>query len=299
VMKSIPQTEDLRTVILQNLEKAAIAVTAEERIACLNFVIAGGGPTGVEMAGALNEMKKHIFIKDYPELDLGQMTITLIEAADRLLSVMSDNASRKAQQFLEKSGVKVLLNVKLLDYDGNTVTLDKVSPIIAKTLIWTAGVKGTVPSGILKDSISRGNRIKVNSFNQMEGLQNVFAIGDVASLADEKNPNGLPMVAQVAIQEGKQLAENIYRSLNKKQMLPFSYKDKGSMAIISRNKAVADLHRFRFHGMFAWLIWTFVHLMSIVGFRNRLVVFVDWVWNYISYDRALRNIIRPYKEKQE
>jgi NADH:ubiquinone reductase (H+-translocating) len=210
---------------------------------------------------------------------------------------MSENASEKAKQFLEKSGVNILLNIKLLDYNGTTVILDRLPPINAKTLIWTAGVKGTVPSGILKGSISRGNRIKVNSFNQVEELQNVFAIGDVASLTDEKNPNGLPMVAQVAIQEGKLLAENIRRLLNKKQMIPFAYRDKGSMAIVSRNKAVADLYRFRFHGMFAWLIWTFVHLMSIVGFRNRLVVFVDWVWNYISYDRALRNIIRPYKEK--
>lgn len=296
-LKTIPQALDLRSLILQNFELAALSQNVEERQALLNFVVVGGGPTGVEMAGALAELKKHVFIKDYPDLDVRTMQIHLLEGSDRLLNSMSKEASTKSKEFLEKLGVNVWLDTKMLSYDGNTVFLEKEKNINTKTLVWTAGVKGTIPNGIKDLYLLNGTRILVNDFNQINDFKDIFAIGDVAAQVNNDFPKGHPMVAPVAMQHGKHVAKNILRNIEKKELKPFKYFDKGSMATIGRNKAVVDLHKIKFQGFFAWLVWTFVHLMSIVGFRNKLIIFVDWLWNYVSFDRALRIIIRPYQRE--
>jgi NADH dehydrogenase len=263
----------------------------------MNFVIVGAGPTGVELAGALAEIKKGILPKDYPDLDIRKMQINLIQGADRVLNAMSPQASEKAEDFLEKLGVQVWKKVRVTGYDGQMATTDSDLTFETATLIWAAGVKGATIKGMdAGDFIVRGNRIKVNEFNQVLGFDNIFAIGDLAFMKDEKFPYGLPMMAQPAIQQGRHLGENFERLLHEKQMEPFKYFDKGSMATIGRNKAVVDLPKFRFQGVFAWFVWMFVHLFFLIGFRNRMVVFVNWVYNYIRFDREARLIIRPYKK---
>jgi len=250
------------------------------------------------MAGALVELKKHIFNKDYPELDINLMQIYIVEAGNRLLSSMSQVSSDKTLFFLKKMGVNVLLNTRLIGYDGEEILLENTASIFSKNLVWTAGVKGNVPDGIAKESIARSFRIQVNEYNQLTNFKNAFAIGDIAMYSSKEYPNGYPMVAPVAIQQGEQLAQNLIRAITNKNLVPFQYRDKGSMATISKNKAVVELHRFKFQGLFAWFVWTFVHLMSIVGFRNRVIVLIDWIWNYFSYDRALR-IITGFNDKKK
>ena len=291
-LKSISEALDMRSLILQNLE-AAINFP-ENREACLNFVIVGGGPTGVELAGALGEFKRHIVPSDYPELKDLPLNIYLLEGDTKVLGSMSEVASRKAKQFLEKLGVKLLLEKRLTNYNGYEVTLSDGTIIPAKTLIWSAGVKGQLLEGIPADSISR-SRIITDVYNRIKGLDDVFAIGDVAGMITEKTPMGFPMVAPVAIQQAELLAKNLVQLSEEKPLKPFNYVDKGSMATVGRNKAVVDLHRLKFQGAIAWFAWMFVHLMSLVGFRNRIVVFINWVWNYFSYDRAIRLIVRPFK----
>jgi NADH:ubiquinone reductase (H+-translocating) len=294
-LKNIPQALDIRSLMLQNFELASQTNDLDEREAMMNIVVAGGGPTGVEMAGSLAELKKHVLTKDYPELDFSRMKVVLIEGSDRILATMSKNASEKAHRFLLKMGVIIKLNVKLDDYDGDIVKLSDGSTIHSHALVWAAGVRGSVPTGISKNIIIRGNRIKTNLFNQLEDIKNIFVMGDVAACVSEQNPGGHPMVAPVAIQQGKLIATNLSNIKKGKELIPFSYHNQGTMATIGRNKAVVDLHRIKFQGTLAWFVWCFVHLMSIVGFRNKIVTFVDWVWNYISFDKALRLIIRPYK----
>lgn len=298
-MKSIPQSLNLRSLILENFEDALLTSDLHERNALMNFVIVGAGPTGVELAGALAEIKKGILPKDYPDLDTRLAQINLIQSGDRILKEMSEKASKKAEDFLEDLGVHVWKNVRVTGYDGKVVTTTTDLTFETATMVWAAGVKGATIKGLdAEPFVSKGNRILVNEFNQVKGFDHIFAIGDVAQAETEDFPLGYPMMAQPAIQQGKQLGENIVRLLiENKPMKPFVFKDKGSMATIGRNKAVVDLKRFKFQGVFAWYVWMFVHLFFIIGFRNRLIVFVNWVYNYIRFDREARLIIRPYKKK--
>lgn len=293
-LKSIQQALDIRSHMLQNFELAAQTTDPDEREALMNIVVAGGGPTGVEIAGSIAELRKHVLTKDYPELDFSRMKILLIEGSDRILGTLSEKASVKAHHFLENMGVIILLNTKLDGYDGGKVKLSDGSIIYSRAVIWAAGVKGAVPTGISKNNIIRGNRIKTNQFNLLENMNNIFVLGDVAGCVSDQYPDGYPMVAPVAIQQGKVIARNLLNLKKGKDLIPFSYHNKGTMATIGRNKAVVELPRLKFQGTLAWFVWCFVHLMSIAGFRNKLVTFIDWAWNYISFDKALRIIIRPY-----
>lgn len=297
-MKSVPQSLNLRSLILENFEDALLTSNFEERNSLMSFVIVGGGPTGVELAGALAEMKRGILPKDYPDLDIRQMQINILQGSSRLLKNMSEKASEKAEDFLINLGVNVWKNVHVTDYDGYEVTTDTDLSFHSATVIWAAGVKGAVIKGIDKKYIIEPiERIKVDGFNSVKGYKNIFAIGDVACMDTSKYPKGHPMMAQPAIQQGKHLAENIIAELKNKPMKPFKYIDKGLMATIGRNKAVVDLNKFRFQGVFAWFVWMFVHLFSLIGFRNKAVVFLNWVYNYIRFDRETRLIIRPFKKK--
>jgi NADH dehydrogenase len=299
-MKSVPQSLNIRSLIIENFEEALLTSDLTERNALMNFVIVGGGPTGVELAGALAEMKKGILPKDYPDLDIRQMQIHLIQGSDRLLDAMSLKASKKAEDFLTGLGVDVWKNLYVKDYNGVTVQTNTEKTFEAATVIWAAGVKGASIHGIPADAlIERSNRIKVDEHNLVVGSQNIYAIGDVASMSSEEYPYGHPMMAQPAIQQGKLLAKNILAALKGKKLKPFKYNDKGSMATIGRNKAVVDLPNFKFQGFFAWFVWMFVHLFSLIGFRNKVIVFMNWVYNYIRFDRETRLIIRPFKNKNK
>jgi NADH dehydrogenase len=299
-MKSVPESLNIRSLIIENFEEALLTSNLEERKALMNFVIVGGGPTGVELAGALAEMKKAILPKDYPDLDIRQMQINLVQGADRLLDAMSPQSSKKAEDFLVKLGVHVWKEVFVKDYDGLTVTTNTDQSFKAATVIWAAGVTGDTIDGLNHEAIvQRGTRFKVDHYNRINGYENIFAIGDVASMTSEKYEHGHPMMAQPAIQQGKLLAKNILAQLKGKEMKPFKYNDKGSMATIGRNKAVVDLPNFKFQGIFAWFVWMFVHLFSLIGFRNKAVVFMNWVYNYIRFDRETRLIIRPFKKKDQ
>nr|WP_321223222.1 NAD(P)/FAD-dependent oxidoreductase [uncultured Psychroserpens sp.] len=296
-MKSIPQALNIRSLILQNFEKAAIANSEDVRQTYLNFVIVGGGPTGVELAGAIAELKNNILPKDYKDLNSSDMQIHLLEGADRLLPPMSEHASKKAQLFLKELGVHVHTNVIVKNYDGKLVTTNTDLTLYTETLIWAAGVTGAPILGLKADSlIEKANRYKVNRFNQIAGYDNIFAVGDIASMSTEEFPKGHPQVAQPAIQQGKLLGENLIKIIKKQSPKPFVYNDKGSMATIGRNKAVVDLKHYKFGGFFAWFVWMFIHLMSLVGFRNRVIVFFNWTYNYINFDKAARLIIRPFKK---
>ena len=298
-MKTIPQSLNIRSLILENFEQALLTNDIDERHSLMNFVLVGGGPTGVELAGALAEMKKAILPKDYPDLDVRKMEINLIQGSNRVLDSMSENASEKAEKFLLDLGVSVWKNVRVTGYDGKTVTTNSDLSFDSATVIWTAGVQGALPHGLKSDSfIKNVNRIKVNQFNQVEGYEHLFAIGDIAVMASEKFPQGHPMMAQPAMQQGRLLADNLIKIINKKEPKPFEYKDKGSMATIGRNKAVVDLPNYKFSGVFAWFVWMFVHLFSLIGFKNKAVVFLNWVYNYIRFDREARLIMRPYKKRK-
>ncbi|WP_027137513.1 NAD(P)/FAD-dependent oxidoreductase [Gaetbulibacter saemankumensis] len=296
-MKTIPQSLNLRSLILENFEEALLTSDLNERNALMNFVIVGGGPTGVELAGALAEIKKGILPKDYPDLDTRLAQIHIVQSGNCLLKGMSDKASTKAEDFLEKLGVNIWKNVRVTNYDGKTVTTDSDLTFETATLVWAAGVKGATINGLdAENLVTRGNRLLVNEFNQLIGFENIFAVGDVACMVTDSFPNGLPMMAQPAIQQGEQLGDNLLALTEKKPMKPFEYHNKGVMATIGRNKAVVDLPRFKLQGVFAWYVWMFVHLFFLIGFRNRMVVFVNWVYNYIRFDREARLIIRPYKK---
>lgn len=293
-MKSIPEALDLRSLMLQNLEAALLTNDLDERYRLMNYVIVGGGPTGVELAGAMGELKKHILPTDYPDLDIRRMNVHLIQGSDRLLPTMSQNASKHAFKYLEELGVQVWFDMTVKDYDGKIITTDK-RPFEATTLIWAAGVKGALISGIEGENVVVGNRYSVNEFNQIKGFENIFAIGDVALMMTADNPKGDPMVAQVAIQQGKLLAKNLNNLKQGKELIPFKYKDKGSMATIGRNKAVVDLPKWKFEGWFAWFVWMFIHLVSLVGFRNKVIALMNWIVQYFQYNKSVRLIIRPFK----
>ena len=296
-MKDIRDSLNIRHMMLQNLEQAAITCDDEERNALTNFVIVGGGPAGVEMAGALAEFCKYILPKDYPEYPSSIMNIYLIEAIDELLSTMSEKASTKTLKYLKDLDVKVLFNESVSDYDGSIVTTKSGKTILAKNLIWTAGVKGQFPKGIDEKHVVRGNRLKTDSFLMVEGYKNIFAIGYIAAVITEETPKGHPQVAQTAIQQGKYLGNILLKIIKDEGVNPFEYKDKGSLATVGKRKAVADLGKFKFAGYFAWLLWSVVHLLSISGFRNRLMVGFNWAVSYFTYEKSNRLIIRNFKPK--
>jgi NADH dehydrogenase len=297
-MKSIPEALNLRSLILQNIEKAIITESQEEKEALLNFVVVGGGPTGVELSGALAEMRNYVLTYDYPELRKEDMKVYLVEGKEQLLAVMSANASKKAKDFLEELGVEVHNSVHVQSYTGDELVIDNGKRIQTRNVLWAAGVKGEVVPGIPHEALVRGNRIQCDEFNRVKGYDNVFAIGDVAAIITPETPEGHPGVAPAAIQQGKQLAKNLVRLTNKEPMLPFKYFDKGSLATVGKNLAVADLGKLHFQGFFAWLIWGFVHLMSLVSARNRLIVFINWAGSYFSNSSGSRLIIRKYDQEK-
>lgn len=295
-LKDIRDALDIRSWVLQNLEAAAITCDQQEKDALTNFVIVGGGPAGVELAGALAEFKRYLLHKDYPEITADWMKIYLVEAVGRLLPMMSDGASAHALEVLKKLSVEVLLNTAVKGYDGTTVTLGNGEKLQAKMLVWTAGVQGEAPGGLPEGVIVKGNRLKVDGYNRVAGHGNIFAIGDVAAMISEDTPKGHPMLAQVAIQQGRLLAENLLHHIRHGAFeKTFRYHDKGSMATIGKRNAVAEIGKSKWKGWFAWLLWSTVHLFSITGFRNRLMVGINWMTRYLTYEKANRLIIRKFK----
>ena len=299
-MKSTVEALQLRHKLIHNFEDALHVTDKEELQRLMNVVVVGGGPTGVELSGAIAEMKKYVLPKDYPELDFSMMNIYLLEGTDKTLAAMSGKSSADSFKYLQRLGVTVKTNSLLSDYDGKTVTLKDGSVIATKLVIWAAGIKGNIPAGIDPSLIARGNRIKVDEFNFVQGHNNVFAIGDIAYMEEEQFPNGHPQVATVAIQQATLLAKNLLSLRQGKIAEPFRYFDKGAMATVGRNLAVVDLPKpkLHFNGFFAWLIWMGLHLMLILGVKNRFFVFTNWLYNYFTYDQSLRLIFKEfYKEE--
>ncbi|MDN5287031.1 MAG: NAD(P)/FAD-dependent oxidoreductase [Mucilaginibacter sp.] len=296
-MKSIPEALNLRYSILQNIEEALLKPTKEERDPYLTFVLVGAGPTGVELSGALAELRNHILSKDYPELKKEDMKVYLVDFLPKVLGPFSDEASHASKEFLTHMGVEVLLGMKVESYDGEEIKFEGGKIIRTKNVIWSAGVMGVVPEGIDKDAIERGNRIKTDNICRVVGTTNIFAIGDVAAMITDETPKGHPGVAQVAIQMGQHVGKTILQLINGEPTTPFKYNDKGSLATIGRNKAVADLGKIKFQGFFAWLVWMFVHLISLMGGRNRVIVFINWVSSYITYNGGTRLIIRKFEKE--
>jgi len=298
-MKSLPQALNLRSLMLENFEQAVITEDEIKRKELLNFVIAGAGPTGVELAGGIAELRANVLPRDYPDMDFSQMEIHLIEGADRVLPPMSPKSSKSSDKFLRDLGVQIHLNTIVTNYENNLVTTSTGLKFTTATFVWSAGVTGAPVGGVKAESIlPRANRYKVNAYNRVNGYQDIFAIGDIALMETTDYERGHPMVAQPAIQQGEHLAKNLLKISKGKTPEPFIYKDKGSMATIGRNKAVVDIGKLSFGGFFAWFIWMFIHLLFLVGFRNKLVTLFNWVYSYINFDKASRLIIRPFKNEE-
>ncbi|NRB61730.1 MAG: NAD(P)/FAD-dependent oxidoreductase [Saprospiraceae bacterium] len=297
-MKSVSEALFLRNRILTDYEHALSITDYELRQQYIDIVIVGGGPTGVEIAGALAEMKKYIIPKDYQELNTNEIDIYLVQNGDQLLKGMSDDSADKALTFLRDLGVKVILNDLVTHVDGENTYLKSGQTIPAKKVIWAAGIKGNIPDGISREAIGSGNRIKVNAQLQVEMYPDIFAIGDVAICMTDNHPYGHPQVAQVAMQQAKYLAKHLRPNSVASSWPGFQYKNLGAMATVGRHRAVVDLPRWKFQGAFAWFVWLFVHLFQILGAKNKLFVFINWVWNYITYDQSLRLIIRPFQPKK-
>jgi NADH dehydrogenase len=299
-IKTIEDALALRNTILTNFEKALQIRDETQLNSLMDFVIVGGGPTGVEIAGALSELRKYVFPKDYPELNFVNMDIHLIQSGHQLLKGMSNEAASEAKASLERAGVKLWMNCRVKAYDGFNIMLDTGERLCSRTLIWAAGVTGTLIDGFPSSIIVNGNRLKVDQYNRVDGFTNIFAIGDIAAMVDKDHPEGHPMMAQPAIQQGQWLGKNFLCLLKGKELQPFHYNDRGSMATIGRNRAVADLNIFgktmKARGFIAWVIWMFIHLISLIGFRNRLVVLINWIWSYFTYDTGIRLIIGRKKE---
>lgn len=276
-----------------NWQKALLA-NEEEQKSYMNFPIVGGGATGVELAGALAELKNHILPADYPDLDIKRMKIHLIEMQDEVLKPMSHKASEKALKYLKELGVDVMLNKSVASFDGEQLVFKSGEVFKSKTLIWAAGVRGNIIDGFPESSIDRG-RYAVDRTSKVKDTENVYAIGDIAQMITPLFENGLPQVAPVANQQGAFLAKNLVRISNGQQPFLFEYKDQGSMATIGRNRAVVDMGKIKFQGTVAWFVWMFVHLISLVGFRNRVITFFNWSYNYFSFDRGARLIIRKFQ----
>jgi NADH dehydrogenase len=292
-MKSVGESLGLRNTILNNFEKALNTEDPVVQDRLMNMVVVGGGPTGVEISGALAEMKNYVLPKDYPELDFSRMHIYLVENGNRLLGGMSERSSRKAEKYLKKLGVTVMLNSFVRDFDNDTVWIGKDKTLNTHTLIWAAGIKANLIEGLDDKLSGRGNRIMVDPYNKAIGCDDIFVIGDAALMAVKKYPNGHPQVAQVAIQQARTLARNLKCIENNRPLKAFEYRDLGTLATVGRNRAVVDLGYFRFQGLVAWFFWMFIHLMAIVGVKNRLIIFINWAYYYFTYDQSLRLIIKP------
>lgn len=291
-MKSTNEALALRNRILQNFEDALIA-TESEREEILNIVVAGGGPTGVELAGALAEMKRYVLPRDYPDMDFSRLNIYLVEGAPNTLQNMSDASRTKSRQYLEELGVLVMTNTLAADYDGHTLSLKDGSTIKTRTMIWAAGIAGNVPTGIPESAIVRGQRIAVDELNKVKGTNNVYALGDVAYMETEQFPKGHPQLANVAINQAKNLAKNLLNERRGGAMKGFMYQSPGTMATVGKFKAVVDLPKFSFQGRLAWFTWMFLHLMLILSVRNKFFIFINWAISYFTNDTTLRLILRP------
>lgn len=297
-MKSTPDAITLRNRILLNFEDTLHATPGEQE-AIMNIVVAGGGPTGVELAGALAEMKNNILPRDYPDMDFSRLGIYLVEGQGHTLANMSEASQRKSQEYLEKMGVKLLLNTLVQDYDGKVISFKDGKTIASRNLIWTAGVMGNIPEGITKDIVVRGNRITVDEYNRLKGHSNVFAIGDVCYMETRDFPNGHPQLANVAINQAKNLADNLKGLLKNKELKEFKYKNPGTMATVGKHKAMVDLPFISFQGRVAWFVWMFLHLMLILSVKNKLMIFINWAISYFTNDTTLRLILLPTKKQEE
>lgn len=292
-MKTVSEALYIRNKIISNYERAINIEKQEDRKSLMNVVIVGGGPTGVELAGAMAELRNNVFPKDYPELNFSNMKVVLIEAGPKLLGAMSEDSQDHSFRYLQKLGVEVMLDTKVQDYDGEQVKLEGKESISTHTLLWAAGIKPNFIDGLTKEHFAPNGRIYVDEMNRVVGEKDIFVLGDVALLREEKYPKGHPQVAQVAMQQAENLAKNLINLTKGKEMEPFHYKDLGSMATVGRKLAVVDLPFIKFQGLMAWLTWLFVHLMAILGVKNKMFIFMDWAWNYLSFDPSLRLLIKP------
>lgn len=296
-MKSTIEALQIKYRLLQNMEEALYAKTEEDLQKLLTIVVVGGGPTGVEMSGAIADMRRFVLPKDYPEIDFGKMNIFLLEGSPETLGTMSDKSSNDSREYLKKLGVILKTETIVKTYDGKTVLMQNGETIDSCLVIWAAGIKGNIPDGIDKNLTVKGNRIKVDRYSRVQGFKDIYAIGDVAYMETPKYPHGHPQVASVAIAQGEMLGKNLLKMQNKAgEVKEFEYHDKGSMATVGRNLAVVDIPKPKLHfgGFFAWLIWMGLHLFLLLGVKNRLSVFSNWIYNYITYDQNLRLIFRPF-----
>ena len=301
-MKTVPEAMGLRNALLSNLERALTCATEEERQELLNVVIVGGGATGVEIAGALAEMRRYVIPYDYPDMDSSLMHIYLIEAGDRLLAGLSQESSQKAYEFLKSMGVDIQFGKMVTDYRDHKVVMKDGTEIPTRTFLWVSGIRANAMPGIDESHLGRGFRFKVDEYNRIPGVEDVFAIGDQClQTSDAAYPNGHPQVAQVAIQQAKNLAKNlklINQGADSSELTAFCYKNLGSMATIGRNKAVVEIGKFRSQGFFAWVLWLVVHLRSILGVKNKMMVLLNWLWKYVSYNDSIRMITYATKPRE-
>lgn len=301
-MKTVPEAMGLRNALLSNLERALTCATEEERQELLNVVIVGGGATGVEIAGALAEMRRYVIPYDYPDMDSSLMHIYLIEAGDRLLAGLSQESSQKAYEFLKSMGVDIQFGKMVTDYRDHKVIMKDGTEIPTRTFLWVSGIRANAMPGIDESHMGRGFRFKVDEYNRIPGVEDVFAIGDQClQTSDAAYPNGHPQVAQVAIQQAKNLAKNlklINQGADSSELTAFHYKNLGSMATIGRNKAVVEIGKFRSQGFFAWVLWLVVHLRSILGVKNKVMVLLNWLWKYVSYNDSIRMITYATKPRE-
>lgn len=301
-MKTVPEAMGLRNALLSNFERALTCATEEERQELLNVVIVGGGATGVEIAGALAEMRRYVIPYDYPDMDSSLMHIYLIEAGDRLLAGLSQESSQKAYEFLKSMGVDIQFGKMVTDYRDHKVVMKDGTEIPTRTFLWVSGIRANAMPGIDESHLGRGFRFKVDEYNRIPGVEDVFAIGDQClQISDAAYPNGHPQVAQVAIQQAKNLAKNlklIDQGADSSELTAFHYKNLGSMATIGRNKAVVEIGKFRSQGFFAWVLWLVVHLRSILGVKNKMMVLLNWLWKYVSYNDSIRMITYATKPRE-
>ena len=301
-MKTVPEAMGLRNALLSNLERALTCATEEERQELLNVVIVGGGATGVEIAGALAEMRRYVIPYDYPDMDSSLMHIYLIEAGDRLLAGLSQESSQKAYEFLKSMGVDIQFGKMVTDYRDHKVVMKDGTEIPTRTFLWVSGIRANAMPGIDESHMGRGFRFKVDEYNRIPGVEDVFVIGDQClQTSDAAYPNGHPQVAQVAIQQAKNLAKNlklIVKGADSSELTAFRYKNLGSMATIGRNKAVVEIGKFRSQGFFAWVLWLVVHLRSILGVKNKMMVLLNWLWKYVSYNDSIRMITYATKPRE-
>lgn len=301
-MKTVPEAMGLRNALLSNFERALTCATEEERQELLNVVIVGGGATGVEIAGALAEMRRYVIPYDYPDMDSSLMHIYLIEAGDRLLAGLSQESSQKAYEFLKSMGVDIQFGKMVTDYRDHKVVMKDGTEIPTRTFLWVSGIRANAMPGIDESHLGRGFRFKVDEYNRIPGVEDVFVIGDQClQTSDAAYPNGHPQVAQVAIQQAKNLAKNlklIVKGADSSELTAFRYKNLGSMATIGRNKAVVEIGKFRSQGFFAWVLWLVVHLRSILGVKNKMMVLLNWLWKYVSYNDSIRMITYATKPRE-